>query len=68
MSNVSLKDMPLAGHLYRVNMQKVPQILRQKTGKIYKKSCFSNQKATKTAYTEKKNTDLSHLSCARLNR
>ncbi len=34
--------MSLAGHLYRVTMQKVPKILRQKTVKI-----FSNQKADK---------------------
>ncbi len=34
MSNVYLKDMALEGHLYRVKMQKVPQILRQKTWKI----------------------------------
>ncbi len=33
-SNVYLKEMPLAGHLYKVTMQKVPQILRQKPGKI----------------------------------
>ncbi len=37
--------MLLAGHLYRVTMQKVPQILRQKTRKNLKKLCFSNQKA-----------------------
>ena len=33
MSNVYLKDMPLAGHLYRVTMQKVPRIPRQNTKK-----------------------------------
>ncbi len=39
-SNVYLKEMPLAGHLYRVTMQKVPQILRQKPGKISKNYVF----------------------------
>ncbi len=52
--------MPLAGHLYRVTMQKVPQILRQKPGKMSKNYVFSNQKATKTAHIKKKNTDLLH--------
>ncbi len=33
-SNVYIKGMPLTGHLDRVTMQKVPQILRQKTQKI----------------------------------
>ncbi len=32
-SNVHLRYMPLAGYLYKVTMQKVPQILRQKQGK-----------------------------------
>ena len=59
MSNVYLKDITLAGHLYRVTMQKVPQILRQKNRENLKKSCLSNLKGTKTAHIEKKNTDLS---------
>ena len=40
MSNVYVKDMPLAGHLYRVTMQKLPQILGQKTEKITKNHVF----------------------------
>ncbi len=48
------------------NLQKVPQILRQKRkenqGKSKKKSCFSYQKAIEhyeTTHIEKKNTNLS---------
>ncbi len=52
--------MPLAAHLYRVTMQKEPQILRQKPEKISKNYVFSNQKATKTALIKKRNTDLLH--------
>ena len=33
-SDVYPKEMPLGGHLYGVTMQKVPQILRQRPGKI----------------------------------
>ncbi len=51
--------MPLADHLLRVTMQKVPQILRQENRENLKKSCFSNKKTAKTAHIEKKNTDLS---------
>ncbi len=65
-SNVDLKDIPLAGHFYGVTMQKVPQILRQKR-ENRKNSCFSNQKAAKTAHVEKRNTDLSPRSCSQLN-
>ena len=50
MSNVDLKDIRLAGHSYRVTMQKVPQILSQTTGNILKSHVFSNQNATKTAH------------------
>ncbi len=39
--------MPLAGHLYRVTVQKVPQILRQKPGKISKNYVFPLRKQQK---------------------
>ncbi len=39
--------MPLAGHLNRVTMQKVPQILRQKPGKISKNDVFPIEKRQK---------------------
>ncbi len=65
---VYLKEMLLAGHLYRVTMQKVPQILRQKPGKISKNYVFPIKKRQKTAHIKKKNTDLLHWSCPQLNR
>ncbi len=68
MSNVYLRGIPLAGHLYRVTMQKVPQIQSKKNRENLKKSCFSHQKATKTAHIEKKNTYLSPRSCPQLKR
>ncbi len=47
MSNVYLNDVPLAGHLYRVTMQKVPQILGQKQEKSQKNHAFPIKKRQK---------------------
>ena len=47
MSNVYLKDITLTGHLYRVTIQKVPQILSKKTGKISKSRVFPIKKQQK---------------------
>ena len=38
MGNVHQKDIPLAGHLYKVTMKKVPLILRHKIGKNQNKN------------------------------
>ncbi len=65
MSNVYLKDMPLAGHLYRVTMQKVPEIVRKKKqGKSEKIMFF----LSKSDNIEKKNAELSPWSSPQLNR
>ena len=66
MSNVYLKDIPSAGHLYGVTMQKVPQILSQKQEKS-QKVMFLPSKSNKTAHIEKKSTELSPWSCPQLN-
>ncbi len=60
MSNVYLKDMSLAGHLYRVTTQKVPQIVRQKTGKISKNHVFPIKKRQKQ-HTLKRKILIWHL-------
>ncbi len=60
MGNVYLKDIPLAGHLYRVSMQKVPQILSQKTGKISKSHVFPIKKRQKQ-HTLKRKILICHL-------
>ena len=60
MSNVYLKDIPLAGHLHRVTMQKVPQILSQKTGKISKGHVFPIKKR-QNQHTLKRKIPICHL-------
>ncbi len=49
-------------------MQKVPQILGQKTEKIMKNHVFLIKKRQKIGNIEKKSTDLSPRSCPQLNR
>ncbi len=39
--------MPLAGHLYRVTVQKVPQLLRQKPGQYKQNYVFPIKKRQK---------------------
>ncbi len=53
-------EMPLAGHLYKVTMQKVPQILKQKPGKISKKYVFPIKKRQKQ-HTLKRKILIYHL-------